>query len=94
MCLVLQFGAPLLVHPYVLLGTLELRDSYLFDISKLAMKPQMKSQEGTVKSYIRDVNKYPDYICMDLRKFVSKDGLERLVNKLKNLNMIIDVHLE
>jgi len=38
MSLVLQFGAPLLVHPYVLLGTLELRDSYYFDISKLAMK--------------------------------------------------------
>ena len=52
MCLVLQFGAPLLVLPHVLLGTLGLRDSYHFDISKLAIKPQMKIPEDTVKAYI------------------------------------------
>jgi len=31
---------------------------------------------------------------MDLRKFVGDDGLKDLVNKLKHLNRIVDVHLE
>jgi len=31
---------------------------------------------------------------MDLRKFVGEEGLTRLVNKLKHLNQIVDVHLE
>jgi len=31
---------------------------------------------------------------MDLRKFVGEDGLKHLVNKLKHLNRIVDVHLE
>jgi len=31
---------------------------------------------------------------MDLRKFYGKDDLEHLVNKLKHLNRIVDVHLE
>ena len=37
-CLVLQFSAPLLVHPHVLLATLDIRDSFLFDTSKFAVK--------------------------------------------------------
>jgi len=55
-CLVLQFRAPLLVHPYALLGALGLRDSYLFDISKLAMKPSNKQLEDKVKRHIRGLD--------------------------------------
>ena len=53
MCLVLQFGALLLVQPYALLATLDLGDSYFFDISKLSIKSR-SIQEARVKEFIGD----------------------------------------
>lgn len=79
----------------MLLATLDIRDidGFLFDISKLAVKSRSATAD-TLRRFIGEADLYQEHIYMDLRKSVRPQDLARLVNKLVNLNGIIDVHLE
>jgi len=69
------------------------RDEFLFDISKLAVKSR-SSTADSLRRFIGEADLYQEHIYMDFRKPVRPQDMTRLVDKLANLNGIIDVHLE
>lgn len=70
-----------------------LTEEFPVDLTKLAVKSRSQTAD-TLRRFIGEADQYQEHIYMDLRKSIRPLDLARLVNKLANLNGIIDVHLE
>lgn len=93
-CLVLQFGAPLLIHPHVLLSALNFGSLFLLDISKLAVNfSESMRAELAALLYMNNRPFAEQDIYLDFRKPLNPQGLKNLIYRLAHLNSIIGVNL-
>jgi len=94
-CLALKFGAPLTVHPHVLLATLNLdKKRFKFDTSKLAMNLPDSTRSSISESLREDGVLFIKHdLYIDLREPLQPRDLASLVYRLAHLNGIIDVRL-
>jgi len=95
-CLVVQFAAPLFVHPHVLLATLNLdKEKFKFDISKhLAMRLPELSYKSLMLSLNEDRDLLSDKdLYIDLREHLQPRDIATLVYTLARLNGIIGVRV-